>query len=78
MSHTDVISKINKGKFLYSAVYSPAQSTFTLYFPGRTVNQIPSQLLCEASSHMLQLMCERLLVHIFTTVYSQALIYTAE
>ena len=52
----------------------------TLHFTSLTdlFTQTPSRLLWEASSHMLQLMCERLLVHISTTVYSQILIYTAE
>ncbi|KAK2176368.1 hypothetical protein NP493_665g00034 [Ridgeia piscesae] len=39
--------------------------------------QTPSQLLWEASSHMLQLMCEDC-TYIYTIVYSKVLIYTAE
>ena len=46
-------------------------------FPADLFNQMPSQLLWEASSHMLQLICERLLVHISPTGYYQVLIYTA-
>ncbi|KAK2180959.1 hypothetical protein NP493_419g06012 [Ridgeia piscesae] len=41
-------------------------------------NQTPFQLLWEASSHMLKLMCEGCLYMYPPLVYSQVLIYTAE
>ena len=49
-----------KGKFLYSAVSSPQDRQSTLHFTSLTdlFTQTPSRLLWEASSHMLQLMCE--------------------
>ena len=49
-----------KGEFLYSAVSSPQDCSkpFTLYSLTDLFNQTPSQLLCETSSHMLQLMRE--------------------
>jgi len=58
MSHNNVTYK--KGKFLYSAVSSPQDRSkrFTLYFSDRPVHSDTTRLLWEASSHMLQLMCE--------------------
>ena len=55
-SQSDVIL-FKKGKFLYSAVCNSQDCSkcFTLYFPD-LFNQSTSQLLWEASSHMLQLM----------------------
>ena len=63
----------------YIAQYSvlrTAQSALH-YFTSLTdlFTQTPPRLLWEASNHMLQLMRERLLVHISTTVYSQVLIF---
>ena len=56
-----------KGKFLHRAVSNPKDCSkrFTLYFPDRPVqsNTISTSLGS---------------IHIFTTIYSQALIYTAE
>ena len=59
----------SKGKFLYSAVSNPqvCSEHFTLTSLTDLFNQTPSQLLWEASSHMLQLMRE----DCSTTVNSQ-------
>ena len=56
-------------------VLRTAQNTFTLYFRGRPVqsNTISTSL----GSRMLRLNAQRLLIHIYTSVYSQVLIYTA-
>ena len=56
-----LFKKASKGKFLYSAASSPQDSSkhFTLYLILTDLfTQTPSRLLWEASSHMLQLMCE--------------------
>ena len=47
-----------KGKFLYSTVFKTTQSALHFTSLAHLFNQTPSQLLWEASSHMLQLMCE--------------------
>ena len=64
----------------FSSANKIAEESGQLHFTSLAdlFNQIPSQFLLEASSHSLQLMCEMLLVHISTTVYSQVFIYTAE
>ena len=59
-------------------VLRTAQSALHFTYLTDLFNQRPSQLLWEACNHLLQLMCERLLVHIVTTVYSQIPMYTAE
>ena len=41
-------------------------------------NRTLSQILLEASSHMLHINARKLVVHISTTVYCQIFIYTAE
>ena len=58
-------------------IFRIAQSALYITCLTDLFNQTPSQLLWEASSHMLQLMCEGYL-YISTTVYSHVLIYTAE
>ena len=77
--HKMIENQLKKGKVSFYIAQYPvhrtAQSAFTHYFK---INQIPSQLLWETYSHLLQLMCERLHVHISTTVYCQVLTYTAE
>ena len=69
-----------KSKFLCRTypVLRTAPCVFTLYFPGRPVQSNTVSTSLGTSSQMLQLMCERLLIHMATTVYSQVLIYTAE
>ena len=69
-----------KGKYFYSAVSNPitAQSALHITSLADLFNQTPSQLLWEASSHMLQLMREGCSYIYPPLVYSQVLIYTAE
>ena len=68
-----------KGKFLYSEVASTQDCSkcFILYFTADLFNQTLSQVVWDASSHVLQLMCDGCL-YISTNVYSQVFIYTAE
>ena len=55
-----------------------AQSALHFTSPADLLNQTPSQLLWESSSHMLQLMREGCSYTYPQLVYSQVLIYTAE
>ena len=69
-----------KGKFLYSAVSSPRDHSkhFTLDFPDRPVHSDTISASLGSIQPYATINARRLLVHISTTVYSQALIYTAE
>ena len=72
-------SKKGKGMVLYSAVSSPLDRSkrFTLSSPGRPVHSdTVLGFSWKHSSHAA--IAQRLFNHIFTTVYSQVLIYTAE
>ena len=70
----------SKVKFLYSAVSSPQDRSkrFTLYFPDRPVHTDTISASLGSIQPYATINVWRLLVHISTTVYSQALIYTAE
>ena len=65
-----------KGKFLYSAVSSPQDRSkrFTLYFPDRPVHSDTISASLGSIQPYAAINARRLLIHIFTTVYSQVLI----
>ena len=70
----------SKGKFLYSAVFSPRDGSkrFTLYFPDRPVHSDTISASLGNIQPYVTINARRLLVHISTTVCSQVLIYIAE
>ena len=72
--------KKSKGKFLYSAVFSPQDRSkhFTLHFPDRPVHSDTISTSLGSIQPYATINARRLLVHISTTVYSQVLIYSAE
>ena len=78
-SNHQYVSSGEKGMVLYSAVSSPLDRSkrFTLSSPGRPVHSdTVLGFSWKHSSHAA--IAQRLFTHIFTTVYSQVLIYTAE
>ena len=68
-----------KGMFLYRAVSSPLDRSkrFTLHPLADVFIPTSTRLLLEAFSHA-AITVQRVFIHIFTTVYSQILIYSAE
>ena len=71
------VKKKEKGKFLYSAVFSPQDRSkrFTLYFLGRPVHSDTISASLGSFQPYAAINAQRLLVHISTTVYSQVLIF---
>ena len=80
ISNTVAAGKKAKGKFLHSAVSSPQDHSkhFTFYFPDRHVHSDTISASLGSIQPYATINARRLLVHISTSVYSQALIYTAE
>ena len=53
------VNKVKVSSYIAQySIFGTAQSTLHIYFEPDMFNRRPSQLLWEASSHMLQLMCE--------------------
>ena len=73
-------SRKKKGKFLYSAVFSPQDRSkrFTLYFPDIPIHSDTISASLGSIQPYATIYARRLLVHISTIVYSQGLMYTAE
>ena len=76
--HTRVLGSLLFKVKVSSYIAQIAQSVLRFTSLADLFNQITSQIILEASNHMLQLMRERCSYTYLPFVYSQVLIYTAE